>query len=46
MAYTYLTPSWVILWQIALGQPAPPAVILGGVGLTALALALLLKDDG
>ncbi|WP_413873222.1 DMT family transporter [Albidovulum sp.] len=46
MAYTYLTPSWVILWQIALGRPAPPALILAGVGLTALALALLLEDEG
>ena len=24
MAYTYLTPSWVILWDIALGGTAPP----------------------
>jgi drug/metabolite transporter (DMT)-like permease len=46
MAYTYLVPSWVILWQVALGRPAPPALILAGVGLTALALALLLKDEG
>ena len=46
MAYTYLTPSWVILWQIALGQPAPPVLVLAGVGLTALALLLLLKDEG
>ena len=46
MAYTYLTPSWVILWQIALGQPAPPALVLPGIGLTAFALVLLLKEDG
>lgn len=45
MAYTYLTPTWVILWQIALGRPAPPALVLAGVGLTALALVLLLKDE-
>lgn len=45
MAYTYLTPAWVILWQVALGQPAPPALVLAGVGLTALALALLLEDE-
>ncbi|UWQ96330.1 DMT family transporter [Rhodobacteraceae bacterium M385] len=44
MAYTYLTPSWVILWEIALGQPVPGALVLGGVGLTVLALAMLLKD--
>ncbi len=46
MAYTYLAPSWVILWQIALGQPAPAALTAVGVVLTALALVLLLKDEG
>ena len=46
MAYTYLTPSWVIVWTIALGQAAPPGLILGGVALTVLALVLLLKDEG
>jgi drug/metabolite transporter (DMT)-like permease len=45
MAYTYLTPSFVILWEIALGRAAPPAAILGGVALTAVALLLLLKSD-
>ena len=44
MAYTYLTPAWVILWEIALMRGAPPPVVLGGVALTALALWLLLKD--
>lgn len=44
MAYTYLTPSWVILWEIALGQPVPGALVLVGVALTILALLLLLKD--
>ena len=46
MAYTYLTPTWVILWEIALGNPLPPLLILGGVALTILALLLLLRDDG
>lgn len=46
MAYTYLVPSWVILWEIALGRPAPPALVLGGLGLTVLALLLLLRDEG
>jgi drug/metabolite transporter (DMT)-like permease len=46
MAYTYLVPSWVILWEIALGRSAPPAQILGGVALSILALLLLLKDEG
>ena len=45
MAYTYLTPSWVIAWEVALGHGVPRALVLGGVGLTALALALLLKDE-
>lgn len=45
MAYTYLTPSWVILWEMALGRPLPPVLILVGVGMTMLALALSLKDD-
>ncbi len=45
MAYTYLVPSWVILWEIALGRAAPPINVLGGVILTALALFLLLKDE-
>ena len=45
MAYTYLTPSWVILWEMALDRPLPPLMILGGVALTMSALALLLKDD-
>lgn len=45
MAYTYLTPSWVIGWQMALGFGVPPALVLGGVGLTIIALVLLLRDD-
>ena len=45
MAYTYLVPSWVILWEIALGRPLPPALTLPGVGLTGLALLLLLKNE-
>lgn len=45
MAYTYLTPSWVILWEIALGRALPPALILMGVALTGAALLLLLRDE-
>ncbi len=44
MAYTYLTPSWVLGWQLALGQAMPPALVLAGVALTIAALALLLKE--
>ncbi len=45
MAYTYLVPSWVILWELALGHDHPPLNVLGGIGLTVLALYLLLKDE-
>ena len=45
MAYTYLTPTWVILWEIALGHGAPPALTLFGIMLTVLALVLLLRKE-
>ncbi|MDA3888209.1 MAG: DMT family transporter [Allgaiera sp.] len=45
MAYTYLTPSWVILWQIALGKGGPPPKVALGVVLTAVALLILLKQE-
>ena len=45
MAYTYLTPSWVIGWEIALGRGAPTGLIWLGVGLTIAALAMLLRDE-
>jgi drug/metabolite transporter (DMT)-like permease len=45
MAYTYLVPTWVILWELALGHTVPPLNVLGGVGLTVLALGLLLKNE-
>jgi drug/metabolite transporter (DMT)-like permease len=44
MAYTYLVPAWVILWEIAMHGDTPPALVLAGVGMTALSLWLLLKD--
>lgn len=46
MAYTYLTPSWVLCWQAVLGHPLPSGLVLAGVFLTVMALLLLLKDDG
>jgi drug/metabolite transporter (DMT)-like permease len=46
MAYTYLVPIWVILWESAMGHGAPPGLVLGGVLLTILALGLLLRDEG
>lgn len=45
MAYTYLTPSWVILWEIALGRTPPPAIVLPGVALTIVALLILVRDE-
>ena len=45
MAYTYLVPSWVIGWELALGGNPPPVLVLGGIGLTIVALVLLLKDE-
>lgn len=45
MAYTYLTPSWVILWQIGLGKGVPVVWILGGIGLTIVALLMLLRAE-
>ena len=44
MAYTYLVPSWVILWELAMHGSWPPALVGLGVVLTCAALALLLKD--
>ena len=45
MAYTYLTPTWVIAWQLALGATPPRPLILVGIGLTIVALVLLLRDE-
>ena len=44
MAYTYLTPSWVIVWGIGLGGAAPPTLVLAGLGLTVVALVMLLRE--
>jgi drug/metabolite transporter (DMT)-like permease len=46
MAYTYLTPGWVILWELGFGHGLPGAVVLVGVGLTLGAVVLLLKPEG
>ena len=43
MAYTYLVPAWVILWEMARGQPVP-LIVLGGVVLTVVALGLLVRE--
>ena len=45
MAYTYLTPSWVIIWEAALGHGLPKPAILAGVLATVAALAMLLREE-
>ncbi|MDE0588536.1 DMT family transporter [Halocynthiibacter sp. C4] len=45
MAYTYVIPSWVILWELALGHGAPAGVVFIGVGITIAALLMLLRQD-
>jgi drug/metabolite transporter (DMT)-like permease len=44
MAYTYLTPTWVLIWELGLGQPVPSVLVLLGVAFSVGALALLLKE--
>ena len=45
MAYTYITPSWVILWEGALGHGFPRPAILIGILATIAALLLLLRQE-
>ncbi|WP_234464042.1 DMT family transporter [Paracoccus caeni] len=45
MAYTYLTPVWVIVLEAIAGQGLPGATVLIGVLATVAALAILLKAD-
>ena len=44
MAYTYLTPTFVILWELALTGELPGGLVLPGIGLTVVALAVLLRE--
>lgn len=43
MAYTYLIPTWVIIWELAFGSPLPPTIVLLGVVTTIVALVMLLS---
>ncbi len=43
MAYTYLIPSWVIVWNVILGAGMIDISIQFGVGLTILAMVMLLR---
>ena len=45
MAYTFLTPSLVILLEAMIGHGLPNPLLLPGVGLTIAGLVLLLKDE-
>ncbi len=44
MAYTYLVPAWVIVWEFAMGNRFVALPVLAGIGLTVVALLMLLKD--
>lgn len=44
MAYSYLVPTWVIVWNLALGRGIPEPGILVGVALTIVAMLMLLRD--
>jgi drug/metabolite transporter (DMT)-like permease len=46
MAYTYLTPTWVIIWEMALGNGAPTGLVLIGIVMTVIALIMLLEPGG
>jgi drug/metabolite transporter (DMT)-like permease len=45
MAYSYLSPAWVVVLDLALGQALPWTAILPGIALLALTQALLLRED-
>ena len=45
MAYSYLTPAWVMLWEIGLGSMLPPTPLLFGIGATIIALLMLLRKE-
>ncbi|MBL4766899.1 MAG: DMT family transporter [Rhodobacteraceae bacterium] len=45
MAYSYLTPTWVIVWEIMLGHGVPAGLILVGIAMTVVALVMLLKNE-
>lgn len=46
MAYSYLTPAWVMLWEIVFGSMLPPTPVLFGIGATVIALLMLLRKEG
>lgn len=42
MAYTYLVPAWVILWEVLLGGPMVSGTVMAGMGAVVAALLMLL----
>ena len=45
MAYSYLTPAWVMLWETGFGSVLPSAPVLLGIGATVIALLMLLRNE-
>ena len=45
MAYSYLTPGWVMLWEIGFGNALPPVPMLLGLVATVVALVMLLHNE-
>lgn len=45
LAYTYATPVWIVVWELALGHGVPGWAVAPGVGLIVLALLILLRGD-
>jgi len=45
MAYAYLTPSWVIMWEASFGNGVPTILVMLGIAATIAALLILLKDE-
>lgn len=44
MAYTYLVPAWVVVWEMALGSSSLPWAMVPGLAMTAAALVVLMRD--
>lgn len=45
MAYSYLVPSWVILWDLGFGIAPPSGIVILGPILSGFALLMLLQND-
>ena len=45
MAYTYLVPSWVVMWEFLFNGATQPLALMAGVVATLLALVMLLRGE-